>query len=472
MAYATMSPAAIALAIALATPLPAHAAEPAPDVGSRLAEMERRLQAQEQQLEAQRQEITRLRETRDENQRAQREVADYETLIDTALKDAQTRTSLQDGGMVAGVRGKQFVVGSGDGRFELRVDGGVQIRYVGAIQTGSGGPDGDVNDTGFDIRRTRLNFEGNVVDPRLIYQARLDASRGASQVQSDAIMLGLKLADGVLIYGGQVKGPFNREEMASAFDQLAAERTLVNEVTNIGFVQGGGLELTFADVFRSRTLIHDGSLSGEGNEKGFEQGDTDIAVSSRLDLMLMGDQWSQWSRFGDFRGGDNVFVGGGFHYEVGESQDPASAIESRVGATADGSFQVQGVHAFASYTFFQTNRRHASPNNTFHGVVGQAAFQLLPDLVEPFARFEFLHTGKGVRGSLGQTELFIYTVGANVFIHSAARLTIDVSYTPDRIPAPADLGISDGTLGGVGFREDSDNADGQVLLRVLVSVKL
>jgi len=66
------------------------------------------------------------------------------------------------------------------------------------------------------IRRAKLNFPGNVTDPRLGYAIQLAIDRSTNTATSDKIVISYGLSGGVTLWDGEDKAPFLREELISS----------------------------------------------------------------------------------------------------------------------------------------------------------------------------------------------------------------------------------------------------------------
>ena len=95
------------------------------------------------------------------------------SLVQDVLADSQSRTSLQDSGMMAGYKaGKGFYLSNQDGSFSLMMSGQLQTRWVmnnnsGRLLAGDPDPSASENQWGFQVRRAKVRFQGNVIDPSL-----------------------------------------------------------------------------------------------------------------------------------------------------------------------------------------------------------------------------------------------------------------------------------------------------------------
>ncbi|MHC4828658.1 MAG: hypothetical protein ACYTEY_19075, partial [Planctomycetota bacterium] len=99
-------------------------------------------------------------------------------LVHDVLADADTRASLMQDGLTAGWDGN-FFLQSADGNWRLRLRGQVQVRYVWNVQDDA--LDGDDNEYGFEVRRAKIKFDGNIIDPTWQYVINLAADHDDRQ---------------------------------------------------------------------------------------------------------------------------------------------------------------------------------------------------------------------------------------------------------------------------------------------------
>ncbi len=231
--------------------------------------------------------------------------------------------------------------------------GGTEIRgYQGYY-----GHNNDIARTarGFEVRRMKLDFSGHVVDPSWQYKVVLAYSQTSSQtafnnvttttsqygVQSTGPTSGNASAgpgSGGATAGledawvrkeidpnwsvkvGQFKSPFMKEELVSSKYQLAAERSLVNQLFSTKFTQG--IELTFQnDCFRIIASVNDG---GNNANTSAVIGNSELsgtyaewAFTGRAEWKIAGD-WKQFNDMSSFVGESfAMYVGGGVNWQRG-----------------------------------------------------------------------------------------------------------------------------------------------------------
>ena len=84
-------------------------------------------------------------------------------LVHDVLADADTRSSLQGSGVTAGYDGGAFLQ-SADGNWKLKINGQVQARWL------YNRVDGQDSEHGFEQRRTKAIFSGQLADPSWVYK--------------------------------------------------------------------------------------------------------------------------------------------------------------------------------------------------------------------------------------------------------------------------------------------------------------
>src|SRR5690606_27507926 len=138
------------------------------------------------------------------------------------------------------------------------------------------------NRWGFEMRRTRLQFAGHVINPNWTYQIQGDFNRdGGGFTLLDGV-IGHKFENGMTVRVGQFKAPFNREELVSSSRQLAVDRSLVNSRFNVGRAQGIELAAQLGENIRVAGMISDGARSLNTPWQAY---DTEFAITGRVDFL-------------------------------------------------------------------------------------------------------------------------------------------------------------------------------------------
>jgi len=379
-------------------------------------------------------------------------------IVQDVLADSQTRTSLQDSGAMAGYKaGNGFFLSSQNGSFTMHIKGQVQARWVMSHigddeNTVPNTFAGDNNtDWGFQVRRAKVKFQGNVVDKTWHYQVNgefgQNGNGGAFQFQE--AMITHDMNDNMSLTFGQFKAPWLREELVSSANQLAVERSLVNEYFNMDRVVGVMLGYK-TDAWKLDVAYNNGGLTpfnnpnqvgGVGNaytNTSSADNPTKYAVQGRFEYKMSGD-WSDFDSFTSSPGDDQAMMFGfGAMTQswngtlAGQVSDEASVW----GVTADFSAKFSGVSIFAAVTYqnydFGTTLNNAGNEigsiNPW-GFVGQVGYSL-NDEWEVFGRFSWANN-RGVDAPAGaaavdaDAKLSLLTVGANYFINSNVKFTAD-----------------------------------------------
>jgi phosphate-selective porin OprO/OprP len=143
----------------------------------------------------------------------------------------------------------------------------------------------------FTVRRLRLRYEGNVLDPRLLFKFQFSFTRGDMDfdrtnypnILRDAV-IGWKLADKTTLWYGQTKLPGNRQRVVSSGSQQFVDRSLLNATFNIDRDIGAQLHHQFGEEkpFWLKLAIS----NGEG--RATENKDNGLAYTGRLEWLPLG----------------------------------------------------------------------------------------------------------------------------------------------------------------------------------------
>ncbi|MDB5289694.1 MAG: hypothetical protein JWL69_935, partial [Phycisphaerales bacterium] len=164
-----------AAALAAALCAPAFAADPATQANDTAQEI-KALRARLDQLEAQQ------KESEQKRQEAERKFEET-TTSEQLMQDAKSRDNFMAvEGFTAGFTDNRFIIQSADGNFVFRPWIHFQPRYiVNDRQSFKKGGDDDV-EQGFEIRRMRFGFDGNLFTPDFTYFFNWSTVRASSTV--------------------------------------------------------------------------------------------------------------------------------------------------------------------------------------------------------------------------------------------------------------------------------------------------
>ncbi len=435
----------IAAAQDTAHEIPESARETIADLTARVADLERV--------------VGRLRSVQDEPWLTTRRAAEIRGLVQDVLADADTRSSLLQDGMTAGWD-KGFFLGSADGNFLLKVQGQLQARFVYNTQDNSADDD---HRWGFENRRTKLTFSGNVIDPSWQYRIQTSAGRDGGGFRLQSAFIAKELGDNWTLRIGQFKPPFMREELVSSSRQLAVERSLVNEEFNQDRSQG--VELAYrGDQFSAAVMLNEGF--DRDNTPALAQ-DTEFAITARVEALLAGS----WRQFKDFTSWPDettaVMIGAAVHYERDEfgtgdglfvdadadglDDTPNDDELETLAFTADVSLEFGSANAFAAFVYRNLDRD--STNADQLGLVVQGGVFLTDDL-EIFARYEWADAD-----STGINDLSVITFGVSRFWDKhALKWSTDVGIGLNEVAEAF-------SASGAGWRTDASGQDGQIVVR-------
>ena len=417
--------------------------------------------------------VAELKAASDDNWLTERRAREIRGLVEEVLADADSRAGLLQDGATAGWDQK-FYLGSADGTWRLNIGGQLQVRWALNSASGQGAamPSAIAGTLyGFEVRRAKLKLDGHVVDPswQFLVQLAVDhdtADDGVFEVE-DALV-GKAFDNGILVWAGQFKIEFNREELTSSTSQLAVDRSVVNEFFNLDRSQGVRIQYT-GDRFRLAGVYTDGATNRWG---GFDlsSGPPANAFTARVDWLGSGD-WEQFKDFQGWKGGTfGVLIGAAIHYQKSKygalnATGPFSTPRTeRLTWTIDGQLEGDGWNLFAYVV-----GNHLSDNAAGSASADQLAFvvqggYMLSDKCDVFVRYEWGDLDNNTSPSAiataaaGLTDISIITVGTNYYVYKhAAKWTTDIGFGLN--PVPTNLGT------GVEWRADVVPNDMQFVFR-------
>jgi len=369
-------------------------------------------------------------------------------IVQDVLADSQTRTSLQDSGAMAGYKsGSGFFLSSQNGAFTMHIKGQVQARWV----MSHIGDDDDSEDPtfanqnatewGFQVRRAKVKFQGNVVDKTWHYAVN-GAFDGNGGFNFEEAFITHDMNDNMSLTFGQFKAPWLREELVSSANQLAVERSLVNEYFNANRVVGmmlgyktdeWKLDVSYnngADTPLNEALAANGASPYEYTSSA--NNPTKWAVQGRFEYKMSGD-WADFDSFTSSPGDDQAMMFGfaamaqNWNGQLGAAATDAASVW---GVTGDFSAKFSGLSIFASVAYQHYDMGdNAIDNINPWGFVGQVGYSL-NDQWELFGRVSWAND-RGVNDPARGTDnaaaakLTLITLGVNYFINSNVKFTTD-----------------------------------------------
>jgi len=412
------------------------------------------------------QELAQLKQENSQDWLTEQRSAEIRGIVQDVLADADTRTSLQSSGAMAGYN-NGFFLASPDGNFSLKVGGQVQVRW-----TMNSAKDQNT-DWGFENRRTKLDFQGNVFSKDWTYRVRAAFNQGAPNpggtadgaAAIDLAYIEKSMDNGMSIRVGQFRAPWMREVIVDSAYQLAAERSILSQLFGQGYSQGA--QFTYA---MDNMRFMGGAFDGIGGQNNFSAGQynsqntnwdntsTNYAFAGRADFKISGD-WSQFDDFSSFKGEEaGMMAGVAVVYERGNQNAGASNGVKEFGVTGDFTWDFGGASLFASAVWVNTDDPNVSDTANPWGVSVQGGY-FVTEEAELFARYEYINFDTPGGGDTSKYNGF--TLGANYFFAKGVKFTADFTYNMKGL----DGANGAAALNGAGLRMDNAGKDGQWALR-------
>jgi hypothetical protein len=394
-----------------------------------------------------------------------------------------------------------FFLASPDGNFSLKVGGQIQIRW-----TMNSAKDQNT-DYGFENRRTKLDFAGNVFSKDWTYRVRATfpaATDGNTSL--DFAYVEKAMDNGMSVRVGQFQAPWMREVLVDSSMQLAADRSLNAAFFGQGYSQGiqfgyetdsirfnGGY---FDGLGSSTTDYGNAALSLDGfslNVNGFDSQGTawnatpsNYAFAGRFEYKMSGD-WSQFNDFSSFKGEEaGMMFGAAVMYQRANSNTgftisgpgigPGLGIGNAAGTkefgvTADFTWDFGGASLFASGVWKNVKGKYnvdgftSSKTSNPWGVTVQGGYFITED-AELFGRYDYSKLDTAFEdfgiGGLGTTtpKYSGVTFGVNYFFAKGVKLTTDFQWNLKTLN-----GVGNQTLNPVGLRNDDADKKNQWAIR-------
>ncbi len=413
------------------------------------------------QIETLQQQVQRL-EQRQENGDAQ--VAAQETKSEV-MADAEKRSTIGGGKFLAGYEGGKFILRSPDDSFSLNPGAQFQFRFT-ANSRDDDAVGEDFQD-GFEVRRAKFNFAGNVINKDITYNLQWESSENGGGVTLEEAWVRFKLQDDLGLRVGQMKDDVFHEETTSSKRQLAVDRSLLNELLAGGetdYVQGLRLEWDATDALRLNAAVHDGYNTD--NTPFIEAGGTsfvgvqptDWGFSGRVEYFAAGaDAKKQYDDFSAMKNKSDLLVFGlGADYSI--AGDSHALFHS-----ADVQWENQdGLGVYGAVVGLERDIDANDPagvGSTYDwGFLVQAGYMFSPKW-ELFARWDITFLDDDILAATDEDTINEFTIGVNHYLNGHnAKFTVDASYLPDGSPN------TESGIGVLGTDDDSFIFRGQFQL--------
>jgi hypothetical protein len=450
--------AGLAAMVALAAALPATAQD----------------QTDQAKLDALRSEIAALKGASG-NWLTEERADEIRAIVADVLADAQTRGSLQGTGATSGYS-DGFFLSSTDGSYSMKINVLQQIRWSfndneddtaaggggggGGGVAGAGGSSGQAY--GFENKRTRLGFSGNMVDSSWTYDVKyaLGYSNsveefGAGEL-SDAFVT-KALECGATVTVGQFKLPFSAEYAIDAGNLQFMDYSTVESTFGAGYGQGIRVGYASGDVRVAAAYVN---AIREANAAWTADSPTsEWAFAGRAEAKFAGT-WQQFEQSQSWRGDSyGIKVGAGFAVE----RDNTFSDATTSALTADFTVALGGANVTAAYyvySFDDSGLPGVDDSNPMALVISAGVF--VSDTCDVALRYEY---GDADQDFGGAETFSALTVGSNWYLaRNKAKWGVDLGYAFDAVSA-----IYAPTAAGNNWLQDATNENGQWVFRTQLS---
>jgi hypothetical protein len=325
--------------------------------------------------------------------------------------------------------------------------------------------DDDVQN-GFEVRRAKIRFDGNLWGPNFKYNFIWATDRKTQTLGLEEAWFIYKMGDfgifhePISVQAGQFKNYFAHESMSSSTKIFAVERSLLNDVFTGGdnFIQGAGLlynEGSNGGPLQAGVVVNDGSndfsAAPSGTSRNFQDfpnNKWDFGAAGRVQYKFFGN----WKDYEDFttvtsNGQDLLVAGAAIDYSEAGDFD-------QVMFTADVKYKTGPLTLYGAY--LDRSLRNGgiggaggpNPNPAtagtgdlhdygFHGKAGYA----ITKKWEVFGQYSYIQFDSDEFAPGTETTTHEITGGVNYYFKShAAKLTIDATWLPNGTPVASDGG--------------------------------
>ncbi|MFM7134073.1 MAG: porin [Planctomycetota bacterium] len=353
--------------------------------------------------------IAQLKSSQGDQWLTEQRAAEIRGIVTDVLADAQTRSSLQGSGAGAGYDGG-FFMSSADGNYSMKVNVLQQIRW-------SFNDNDSDQSFGFENKRTRFTFSGNMVDSSWSYKVGYYFGSTAADFSANELSdanVTKDLGNGLSMTVGQFKLPFSAEYGIDAGNLQFTDYSVSNTLLGTGY--GQGLMFGYsADAFRVMGAYV--NAINQVNEAWTDGSpDTDWAFAFRGEFKVAGN-WGQFSDAQSWKGEEfGAVIGLGYAAQRDDSSDDTPSQ-----FTLDGTVDFGGANVTAAYYMTDDDNGNETSAFTLAGGV------FVSDDFELVARYENIDVDGG-------PELGTITLGGNWYLaKNTAKAQFDFGYAFDAI---------------------------------------
>jgi len=378
-------------------------------------------------------------------------------IVTDVLADADTRSSLQGSGAGAGYNGG-FFLSSADGNYSMKINVLEQVRWT--FNNRNDATDGEDQTWGFENKRTRMTFGGNMVDSSWSYKVAYyfaysnDVEFGTDDgaVLADAFVA-KDLGGGTSLTVGQFKLPFSGEYGTDAGNLQFNDYSTVSNAFADGYGQGIMISHS-ADAFRA-AVAYVNALSQVNENWDAGSPDDEYALTGRAEFKLSGT-WDQFNNAMSFRGEEmGVLIGAGLNWADSNTAGDGDVF----GATVDVTVDFGGANVMGAFYWDNLDDNAVGGENPYGFTLQGGVF--VSDDWELVARYEYGDADTDA----DDNDFSTLTFGANWYMaQNTAKLGLNFGYAFDQIGD-----IWGGAASGNNWLGDATGEDGQWLLQAQMS---
>lgn len=400
-----------------------------------------------EQIQSLQQQVQELKQN--QQKMAATQQASTSSTLNSVLSDADARSTptLQASStdFTAGYKGGKFIVQSADGNFSINPNLQLQVRNVTNVRDIG---DDTISENGFELRRAKFGFAGNVFTKDLTYEFLWETVRSTGAVSLQDAWARYKFVPDWSVRVGQFKDPLGKEQTGSSKRLLAAERSLLNELLIGGddYVQGASLIFAPAEgKLRFEVAGTDGTQQSNTNFRDTNAAGTtpdtrpDWGAAGRAEFQVIGEKFKGYDDFTAMNQASTLLV---FGAGVDNTQ---TGDQNLLTYTADVQFENdRGLGLFAAGIGRQMTEFNAAGDDVDDlGFVVQAGQMLgvtwLKADWEAFGRVSYTQLDPMRVAEPFEDTVQEYTVGVNGYFRGhASKFTADVTYLPDGSPIAQD----------------------------------
>jgi hypothetical protein len=402
------------------------------------------LEAQVQALQAR---VAQLEQQQQKQQQLQQQsnaatTAESASLLETdrtaqaVIRDAEHRSALQVP-TLGNYQDGRFVLESDNGDFVLRPWFQLQVRYATTYRQEAPPNGDDDTQSGFEIRRMKFGFDGNMWGKDLTYYFNWATNRNNGTPLLEEAWFQYKFAPEWAVRAGQIKDPFAHESLTSSKKLVAAERSLLGDTLGFGdnYVQAASLIYNAGNALTTEFAFTDGIGSVNTDFEDLPTNTTDWGVAGRVQYKFFG-KWANYEDFSAMGTKDPLLVIGG---ALDLTQGGDTNLFSQ---TADVQYELpNGLALYGAYLGQYINNSATTGADVYNwGGLGQISYLIPNTKWEPFGRADYIRLDGA--GQPAGTELNVWELTAGVnyyFAGHAAKFTLDGTWLPNGSPI-ADTG--------------------------------